>query len=100
MDDDLRVVEEALLAADEALDRAWEARTGFEQALAEAKRWSARLGRNPNIDEAKRLNGCSLSDSFQYLRRISQSRNRPIREVADEVAARSVLAESSAGAAS
>jgi AmiR/NasT family two-component response regulator len=98
MDDDLRVVEEALLAADEALDRAWESRVEIELALTEAKRWSARLGRNPQIEDAKielaRLNGCSPSEAFAYLRRISQSTNRPIRDVADEIVARSVLAES------
>jgi AmiR/NasT family two-component response regulator len=98
MDDELRVIEEALLAADEALDRAWEARISLASALADARRWSARLGRNPQIEDAKielaRLNGCSPSEAFDYLRRISQSTNRPIREVADEILARCVLAES------
>ena len=102
MDDQLPVIEKALLAADEALDRAWEAQIGIESALAEAKRWSAQIGRNPQIEDAKlelaRLNGCSPSDAFDYLRRISQCTNRPIREVADEILARSMLAESPARA--
>jgi AmiR/NasT family two-component response regulator len=100
MDDELRIVEEALLEADEALDRAWEARIDLEAALADARRWSARLGRNPQIENASielaRLNGCSPSDSFKLLRRLSQSTNRPISDVAEEILARSVLAESSA----
>ena len=98
MDEQPRVIEEALLAADEALDRAWEVRTGVQSALAEAKRWSARVGRHARIEDAKlqvaRLNGCSPSEAFDYLRRISQSTNRPVREVADDILTQAVLAES------
>jgi AmiR/NasT family two-component response regulator len=98
--DDVRVIEAALLAADEALDRAWESRAGLATALDDVRRLSARLGRNPRIEDAKiqlaRLNGCSPSDAFDHLRRIWQSTNRPIREVADEILAGSVLAESPA----
>ena len=99
MGGDVREIEGALLAADEALDRAWESRADLMLAVADARRLSARLGRSPRIEDAKievaRLNGCSPSEAFDHLRRMSQSTNRPIRELADEILARSVLAESS-----
>jgi AmiR/NasT family two-component response regulator len=97
MDDQLRAIEEALLAADDALDRR------LELALAEAERLRARIGRDPQIEDAKielaRLNGCSPCEAFDHLRRISQSTSRPIRELADDIVAQSVLAEPPLGMA-
>jgi AmiR/NasT family two-component response regulator len=90
-------LEATLNAADEALDKAWITGGDVEAHLLQAKALSEAIGRDPMIEEAKvrlaRSRGCTPSEAFDVLRKLSQRSNRKLREVAHEVVQASIARE-------
>jgi AmiR/NasT family two-component response regulator len=86
MDAEAARLQEALLAADDDLDRAWQSGVGLDCALAAVKRLSHQVGRDPVIEDAKLQLAdsfdCSPSDAFVLMVRISQNTNRKVADVA------------------
>ena len=84
-------LESMMLAADQALDRAWTTGHDLTQALERAKRLSVALGREPLIEEAKLLiadaQGCRPSEAFLRLVAASQLQNCKLAQLARELVA-------------
>jgi AmiR/NasT family two-component response regulator len=72
--------------ADLLLDEAWANDGDVAHALETAKRLSVEVGRDPVIEDAKlfvaRANGCSPSEAFQLMVKISQNTNRKVAVIA------------------
>jgi AmiR/NasT family two-component response regulator len=75
--------------ADRHLDQAWLAGGDVEAALALAKRISRDIGRDPVIEDAKvllaRTNGCTPSQAFEFLVKISQTTNQKVSEISRRI---------------
>jgi anti-anti-sigma factor len=81
---------ELLCLVDRLLDVAWQAGTGAEQMLAVARELSLMVGREPLIEDVKLLiaqaQGCTPSEAFERLVRVSQQRNEKLADVARRLA--------------
>jgi AmiR/NasT family two-component response regulator len=75
--------------ADRHLDQAWLAGGDVEAALALAKRISSDIGRDPMIEDAKvllaRTNGCTPSQAFELLVKISQTTNQKVSAISHRI---------------
>ena len=75
--------------ADRHLDQVWLAGGDVEAALALAKRISRDIGRDPVIEDAKvvlaQANGCTPSQAFEFLVRISQTTNQKVSAISHRI---------------
>jgi len=75
--------------ADRHLDQVWLAGGDVEAALALAKRISRDIGRDPVIEDAKvlvaRTNGCTPSQAFEFLVKISQTTNQKVAAISHRI---------------
>ncbi len=75
--------------ADRHLDQVWLAGGDVEAALDLAKRISRDIGRNPVIEDAKvllaRTNGCTPSQAFEFLVKISQTTNQKVSAISHRI---------------
>jgi hypothetical protein len=75
--------------ADRHLDQVWVGGGDVEAALALARRMSREIGRDPVIEDAKvllaRANGCTPSEAFEALVRISQNTNQKVAAISHRI---------------
>jgi hypothetical protein len=80
------IIQERLLAADSALDRAWMGEGDVSEALSRARALSELVGREPLIEDAKvviaQRMSCTPSAAFDLLVAISQAYNQKLRDIA------------------
>lgn len=84
-------LESMMLAADQALDRAWTTGHNLTQALERAKQLSVALGREPLIEDAKLLiadaQHCTPNEAFLRLMCASNIQKRKLAHLARDIVA-------------